>query len=265
MVPLDPAAAWHVRSWLGPPEGPGLLALHHALAYRVPGLFGDRPGTPRGVLLVREGTGGVEVFGAGEPEPAVGWLVGNRRPFTLLAPDPWHDAVVARLGEVEFDRVETWAGAGVASPKRTPPAGASAIVRRLAAKDSAAFLATAPPWALRGWRTYPSLVEDGAAFGVPHAKGFAAVAWVFDRAESYDAIAAFTAPRFRRLGLGRAAATALIAHVVRELGQAPLWSARPENAPSVGMAKALGFSVGAVETLLRWPPRGDKARGREEP
>lgn len=259
MVPLDPAAVWHVRSWLGPPEGPGLLALYHALVYRVPGLLGDRAESPRSVLLVRDGPGGVEVFGAGEPEPAVGWLVGRERAFVLHAPDPWHDAAVARLGEgrVEFERVETWSGEryGTLVSRKTPP-GPTVTVRRLTASDGEAFVGAAPPWALLGWRTFSALVRDGVAFGVPHARGFAALAWIFDRAEGYDALGVFTSPRFRRLGLGRASALALLRDPDRDRGQVPLWSTPPENAGSVAVARSLGFSVAAVETLLRWPHRG---------
>jgi hypothetical protein len=285
MVPLDPAAAWHVRSWLGPPEGPGLLALYHALVYRLPGLWGAPSGSPRSVMLVREGTGQIEAFGAGEPEPAVGWLLRSRRAFVLHAPEPWLEAVRGRLGELDVERVETWAGPGVSVPMpppvRRPRAkadagtgagpgagaragtspgtatgtGAGAATRRLVATDAAAFASVAPPWALRGWRTFPALIEHGAAFGVPHGSGFASLAWVFDRAESFDSIGVTTVSRFRRLGLGRTAASALIDHVVRERGQVPLWSTLPENASSRGLAAALGFSVATVETLLRWPPR----------
>ena len=116
MVPLDAAAARYVRTWLGPPPGPGLLALRHALVYRRPGLWGDHPSAPQSVLLVREGDGRLEVFGAGAAEPAVGWLAAQVRPFTLLSPDDWHEVVSDRLGgaEIEPDGAETWSGGLIA-------------------------------------------------------------------------------------------------------------------------------------------------------
>lgn len=282
MVPLDPAAARFVRAWLGPPEGPGLLALHHALVYHRPGLWGDAPATPRGVILVREGLTGLEAFGAGRPEPALGWLIGRRREFTLHAPEEWFDAARERLGAVDIDRVETWTGPGpgvsghgVAAARRAAgaagvpggpgarartqaearPAAQGPVTRRLTEGDVGPVVATLPPWALRGWRSYPALIEHGAGFAVPHGAGFASLAWVFDLAENYDALGVFTVPRFRRLGLGRAAAAALIRHVVAERGRVPLWSTAADNEPSRAMARALGFSVASEESLLRWPPR----------
>src|SRR5437867_99130 len=114
MVPLDPAAARYVRTWLGPPLGPGLLALRHALVFPRPGLWGNDPAQPQSVILVREGEGQRETFGAGEPEPAVGWLIDQRKGFTLHAPDDWLEAVRGRLGDVEEDSVETWTEDGTA-------------------------------------------------------------------------------------------------------------------------------------------------------
>ena len=66
---------------------------------------------------------------------------------------------------------------------------------------------------------------------------------------------ASTPPRYRRLGLGLAAASALVEHVVSHRGRAPLWSTRPGNEPSLTLARTLGFSPAASEPVLRWPPR----------
>lgn len=261
MVPLDPAAARYVRTWLGPPEGPGLLALHHTLVYRPTSVWADAPRGPRSVLFVREGDGRIEGFGAGEAGPAVAWLSARRRPFVLHAPESWQEVLRDRIGPIDLDTVETWSGPGLPKPRpsgasSSKPAPATVVTRGLTPADSAAFTAAAPPWALRGWRTYPALMEHGAAFGVPHGPGpaLAALAWVFDRAEKFEAIGVFTVPRFRRLGLGRAAAAALIGQIVRERGHLPIWSSPPENEPSRRLARSLGFSVSATETLLRWPP-----------
>ncbi len=298
MGPLDAAAARYVRSWLGPPPGPGLLALRHALVYRRPGLWGDHPSAPRSVLLVREGDGRLEVFGAGAPEPAVAWLASQVRPFTLLSPDDWHEVVRDRLGvaEVDPEGVETWSG-GVIGPalrvesstKSAPStdserqatffasvgpkaaAGPAKVnkpavtTRRISPGDFAAFTAGAPSWALRGWRSFPALVEYGAGFGVPHGSGFASIAWVFDQVDGYDSVGVFTTPRFRRLGLGRAAASALIEHIVLRRGKIPLWSTTPLNAPSRALARMLGFSVTNTETLLHWPPTTVRTEIEVEP
>lgn len=253
MVPLDAEAARFVRSWLGPASGPGLLALRHALDWGRPGLWGDHPRRPLSVVLLRPGDDGREAFGEGEPGPAVSWLARGGGTVTLLAPEGWEGAVASEVGEFERATVQTWTPTG---PLRRPPAPHVAT-RRLAVADRAAFVAEAPTWALRAWGTFGAMIAHGAAFGVPNGEGFAALAWVYDQSHRHDALGVHTAPRFRRLGLGRGAATALIAHVVRDRCKFPLWSTSPENEGSVGLARALGLSVAATQTLLRWPPRRD--------
>ena len=248
MVPLEAAGVAYARSWLGEPAGPGLLALGHALAFGRPGLWGDHGRRPRGVVLLRRGDEGWDAFGAGDPRPAAGWVGGREGPVTLLAPEDWEEAVRAAAGPIARATVQTWAPIGPVKP------GPSVGARRLRPADEAAFAAVAPPWALRGWGTFGALIEHGAAFGVPHAGGFAALAWVFDQSRRHDALAAWTVPRLRRLGLGHAAAFALIAHVVRDRGKFPLWSLAPENVASAGLAEALGLEIAARQALWRWPP-----------
>jgi len=252
MAPLDPAAARLVRSWLGPPETPGLLALRHALADHGRGLWVDDPRRPGSVALVRGGDGGrFEAFGAGEPEPAVAWLVGRGRGFRLVAPASWADALPKSGGATTAGRVETWTlGPGSAAFAAPGPAA-----RRLSADDADAFAAVAPGWSLRGWRSFGALIGRGAAFGVPHGTGFAALAWVFDRAGVYDSVGVATDARFRRLGLGRAAASALVRHLTTDLGRVPLWSAPAGNLASLGLARVLGFRPSAVESVVRWAPQ----------
>jgi GNAT superfamily N-acetyltransferase len=260
MVPLDPAAARHVRARLGLPERPGLLALRHALAYRRPGLWGDDPAAPRSVILVREGDGRVEAFGAGEPWPAVGWLAGHGRPFSLHAPDDWLATVDAMGEETERTEVETWSVESLAPVDEDPgedaarPRPPRVAVRRLWPDDRDGFLAAAPPWALRGWQSYPALVEHGVAFGVPHGPAFAALAWVFDQADVYDAVGVYTVPRFRRLGLGRAVSSALVGYILERRGKVPLWSFSPGHLASHALAASLGFTFAASEPVLHRPP-----------
>jgi hypothetical protein len=206
--------------------------------------------------LVREGDGPVEAFGAGRSEPAVAWLAGQARRVTLLAPASWRGAVAAAVGPIERARVQTWSIAA-GDPSRWAPgrAGRDVAVRRLGVEDGDAFVRSAPAWALRGWRSFPALIAGGAAVGVPdRAHGLAAVAWIFDQAGDFDAIAVSTAPRFRRLGLGGAAASALIDHIVRRRGRVPLWSTTPANVASLALARSLGFAHATTQTLVRWPP-----------
>ena len=252
MVPLDSAGARYARSWFGPPRTPGLLTLHHSLDFSRSGLHGDRAKTPHTLLLTREGDDGrLEVFGAGHPSPAVRWLLSIGRDVTLNCPGRWHELVRGVFGDVEERRVETWT-------TRKPPASRPSInVRRLVQDDASAFTETAPAWALRSWGSFPALIKHGAAFGIaePKRPGFAAIAWVFDQAGPYDALGVFTVERFRRLGLGRAVAAALLEHVVTDRGKLPLWSTMPSNKPSRALARDLGFTHAVDELVLRWSRR----------
>jgi RimJ/RimL family protein N-acetyltransferase len=265
MVPLDAVAAEHVRAWLGEPQSPGLLDLYQALADHRQGLWGDDPRTPRSVVLVREGTHQLEAFGAGAVEPAAGWLCRHEgRTVALLAPREWWDAIELRVERVE--RVEVVTLAVEASDFR--PASSAVVTRRLTAKDSAAFLASeiAPEWALSGWRTFRDLAERGAGYVVPFGVGCAAVSWIYSQAGPYEAIGVATAARYRRLGLGKAVASALVAEILEDRGKIPIWTSTPENAASLATAEALGFSAVASETCLRWRRVGPRAlSGRRDP
>ena len=130
-----------------------------------------------------------------------------------------------------------------------------------AAAAAGSLVRLGPSQRLRGWRTYPAMIGCGAAFGVPDGRGFAALAWVFDQADPYDSVGVYTVPRYRRLGLGRAAVSALFAHIVDRRGRVPLWSTRADNEPSRSLARALGFSLAAIEPLLRWRPLTGQATG----
>ncbi len=257
MVRLDAIAAREVLHQLGPSAGPGLLALRHALEFRPSKLWGDHPRSPRSLFLLREGDDRTEVFGAGEPEPAVGFLTGHLRRFTLHAPESWRDAVRNRVGAVDQDEVQIWSSGDSGIPRITAPG--RVVTERLKSTHSRAFRSVRPSWALRGWQLYSSMIKHGAAFGVPHGEGFAALAWVFDQADGFDALGVYTAPRYRRLGLGRAVVSALIEHIVRDRKRVPLWYVSPVNGPSLALAQTLGFELAATEPLLRWPPRAGDA------
>jgi RimJ/RimL family protein N-acetyltransferase len=251
MVPLDAVAAEHVRVWLGEPSSPGVLDLYQALADHRPGLWGDDARVPRSVVLVREGVGQLEVFGAGKPEPAAGWLCRYEdRAIALMAPRDWWDAVERRVAEVE--RVDVLTLSAEASD--FAPVSSAVVTRRLTAEDSRSFLSSdiAPQWALSGWGSFRDLTERGAGYVVPFGAGYAAAAWVYSQAGRYEAIGVSTVDRFRRLGLGKAVASALVSDIIEERGKVALWTTSPENEASIATAQSLGFSPAATETYLRW-------------
>lgn len=208
------------------------------------------------MLLLREGGRQLEVFGAGDPEPAVGWLCRRgEKSVALMAPKEWWDAVEQRVEGVE--RVDVLTLSADASEFKR--ASSAVVTRRLTAKDSEAFLAPeiALEWALSGWGTFRDLVERGVGYGVPFGSGFAATAWVYSQAGDYEAIGVSTVPRFQRLGLGKAVASALVSEIIHTREKIPLWTTAPENTASIATAESLGFSTAAIETSLRWNrPKG---------
>jgi GNAT superfamily N-acetyltransferase len=251
MVALEPKAARGVLSWLGP-GGPGLLALRHALIFGRPGLWADDARSPQGVLLVREGDGQLEAFGAGRADEAVRWLVGRGRRVALVAPGDWEPVIRAEVGTVEIAEVETFVLRD--RDRFRAEWGPGPLARRLRVEDGPAFEAIAPAWALRGWGSFAAMIEHGSAFGVPGpgGEGLVALAWVFDATERFDAAGVFTIDRLRGLGLGRRAATALVEHALMDRGKIPLWSTSPANEASRYLAVSLGFSDPVREPLWWW-------------
>ncbi len=218
----------------------------------------------------REGDRRIEAFGIGEPWPALAWLLGHGRASRSKRPTSGCSSASQTLGgDLERVEVETWSADAVATPsdvlddlqvlntRAHPKVAPKVAVRRLNADDRAAFSAAAPAWALRGWQSYASLIEHGAAFGVPHGNAFAAMAWVFDQTDGFDAVGVATAPRFRRLGLGRAVAATLVTHILERRGKVPLWSFPEDHAASRGLAASLGFVLTATETVVYHPSRAE--------
>lgn len=258
MVSLSPPGMDHALEWLGPYPQIGRLSLRHALARRRPGLWGDHPTRPCSVIWMCEGPDRREAFAGGAAAPALAWL--GRQPGTLamVAPDEWEWEIEEAFAEIEKASVITRRYRPIdLGPDRLPtrwrdhPPVSCATVRRLGAGDRAGFLAVAPSWGLRGWGRYETLLERGAAFGVGVGNQLASVAWTDATDGRYEGVGVATLPRYQRLGLGRAAAAALIRHLLVERATTPLWAASAENAASLGLATSLGLVASISETLLR--------------
>ncbi len=252
MIPLGAEAADSVLGW-----GDGLhrtVALHHAAIHGRPGLWGDDRFRPSSAIWLRDGGDQWEAFAAGFAGPALDWLESAAlgRPIVLAAPPSWEDTVRARVGPrsvVERTPVQTWI-----RPEPLDRPMSSIAIRPLDLDDAGAFEAVAPLWALRPWGDFATLVDRGAAFGVPTRSGLAAVAWVVESDHDFDKVGVATDPRFLRLGLGKAVASALMGQIEEDRRKHPLWVVNPSNLASLALARSLGFSDPVTETLLRWEP-----------
>lgn len=255
MVPLGWEATQYVLAWEdGSRRG---LALNHALIHRRPGVWGDHPHRPRSVVLLRRGLDAWEAFGAGDPDPGAAWLAARRAPVVLLAPEGWADALRSvTTGLVEQERIAVRympEPNGVAVlPRHSGPAIAT---RKLVMADAATFTAaTAPDATPHSWDSVEECLARGAAFGVQHGTDWLALAWITEQDHHLDAIHVHTAPRFRRLGLGRAAAGALIQYILDRRKKCPIWACLDDDddPASRALARSLGFEFTMKETILRF-------------
>ena len=252
MVPLRMKAPDWVRKADNAPHRS--TAFRHATLHNRPGLWGNDPEHPTSAVLLREGDDGEwEAFGAGRPSPAIHWLSARTegRPITLLGPPSWEGPIRMLGGRVEVGSIQTRLRPELIE---TSTPSQRVEVRQLTLEDRTAFEAAAPPWALRSWDDFAALISRGGAFGVPMPGGFASVAWTYESDLEHDKVGVSTQPRYRRLGLGDAAASTLVDHVIRHRQRLPLWVTNPANPASIALAVSLGFSIQVEEKLLRWTP-----------
>ncbi len=260
MVPVGRGAAT-VMLALGDSPGSGsrshrLVALEHAASRSRPGLWGDNPDVPSSLVWLREGDDALEAFAAGEPDRAIGWLASRAegRPIRLAAPEAWEAAARLEGGRVGRGSVASLVRPSPLAEMAAPPVE----VARLGPGDRPAFEALAPAWALRAWGGFAELIGRASAFGVRSGPGFASLAWVFESGRRFDKVGVATLPRYRRLGLGRAAARGLIVDVERSRRKRPLWTTTPDNPESLALARSLGFASEVSEPLILWEPGADR-------
>ena len=218
-----------------------------------------RPAAPRAWCCSARGTPAGRPWPPASPKPAVSWLVARagRSRCWPRRPGGGRSSGYVRRANLATGTLETWGASRDADPARDdwgrarlrPAVG----VRRLGPGDASGLR-----------RLHPGLGPEELGLVRPDAparrrlrraprRGFATLAWVVEQDARHASIGVFTWPRYRRLGLGYAAASALMVAVVRESGRLPVWVTAAENEPSRGLAAAMGFAVRGEETLLRWP------------
>src|SRR5262249_49500990 len=209
-------------------------------------LWGDRVQRPRSLVLARELDDRWEAFGAGEPWPALPWLLDGdlRTRVTLVGPPSWHEAIARMDGTTEQGTLETWHPPDMVRPGALA-SGAEDLVRAVEQRDQASFVASTPTWALRAWLSFGRMCRETVAFGIPlrDGRGFASVAWVYELSRPFAAVAVATRPRYQRLGLGGTVVRTLLRTMMSgpvEQRLTPIWFTEGSNTASKALAASLG-------------------------
>ncbi len=123
----------------------------------------------------------------------------------------------------------------------------SALVRLLTVNDIPMLKEASPDLRPVGfWEDVTSSLETGIAAAAIVGGAVVSTAFVAALGERYADIGVYTLENHRRHGLATAAAS-LVARLVQERGLVPVWGCGEHNAPSLRLAKKLGF----VETSRR--------------
>jgi GNAT superfamily N-acetyltransferase len=132
-------------------------------------------------------------------------------------------------------------------------------LRHVRLEEVTTFAAELDPALVYNFRSHEEFVTRGVGFGIVHEGMFVSGASAAAVGGGKVEIEIQTHGRFRRRGLARAVAAALIQYCL-EHGLEPCWDAA--NEPSAALARQLGFhSTGKYEAYRVKPPEGKDVRG----
>ncbi|MDE3096029.1 MAG: GNAT family N-acetyltransferase [Chloroflexota bacterium] len=220
--------------------------------------LGFDPDLANGVLVARpEGTlrgyHGVYVFRHGFScivSPPAAWRAPLRAALAGRTPDGAFDVdtLLAVLGAAAERAVgPSWIGCADASDLRPVRAGAA---RQLEGRDRPALLALAEACGAADWEHSAIDPARPPIFGAFEGPALAAAASYEPWGERLRAVGVVTHPARRRRGYGRAVAAAATAHGIED-GRVMLWQTLEANAPSMAIARALGYQPYARTIAVR--------------
>jgi GNAT superfamily N-acetyltransferase len=205
------------RAWVDDPVSPSVAVSHIDFW-----LIGGEPGAPAAAEAVRMVTRGTIVTAGGAWDDVVRETLGaaaQERTRTGFATSHRHEWDRARLREMAASLPEGFA------------------IRRITASNLATFLDVAKDFA-SNWRSHEAFLAGGVGFGVFEGDRCVAGCGSFTLANNRLEVEIDTEPAYRRRGLARAVAAALILHCL-EAGIEPCWDAH--NPESAALAQQLGF------------------------
>lgn len=157
--------------------------------------------------------------------------------------------VLGRIIEEETGRAVRYYGDVYHVLKRPAPRIPHPAVRRLEPSDVALVKAAEPELRVTGMGSPEAMLTKGLAAGAIIDGRLVANAHTSARSTLHADIGVYTVESFRGRGLATAAA-ALVARLIQEAGQTPVWSCGEGNRPSLAIAKRLGFEEVSRRTYV---------------
>ncbi|HEY5879545.1 MAG TPA: GNAT family N-acetyltransferase, partial [Nakamurella sp.] len=222
-----------VHAWFTP-EDPGPVIFSHVRHSGIGRCMVDRWPDPRAVLV--ESGGNYDL--RGNPEALADSALDDVAGFVQASSA--FEPLLRRIdpGVVVWDRVIA------VLPDHIDISAPDPRIRRLTEEDAAA-LAQLPQkmsWISRTWGGPAGLAASQRALAAHHEQSVVSVAVPFFVGERFEDLGVVTHPEFRRQGLSRSCAAAVIADV-RSRGHTPTWTTSPDNAGSLAVAERLGFQT----------------------
>lgn len=161
----------------------------------------------------------------------------------------WHGVTVSeRVAEPLGALIERGAGVKVRYDgdlyfilEKSAPEISHPAVLRLTVDDLAMVKRAAPELRVTGMGSPEAMLRDGIAVGAVYDGRLVANAHTSARSALYADIGVYTIEEYRGQGLG-AAVAAMLANLIRQAGQTPVWSCGEDNAGSLRIAHKLGFA-----------------------
>ena len=242
MIRLTSKQAATLRSWFLP-DRPGPLIGLHALHTGQGSFHADRWPAPSALL--------VEVAGnysmAGNPARLSPAFLQARVAGFLEAPAPFEP-----LLQLTFPGATKWPRVILARQDAPVGQGPPGFKLRLLSPGDAASVRDTDPdvtWIAKTWGGPAGMAASGYAWGAFAGDQLTAIACTFFVGERYEEIGVATEPAYRGRGLAGACASFLCQDIAGR-GRQPSWSTSPDNAPSLRVAKKLGFTLQRRDRLF---------------
>lgn len=239
IAPLDPAGMSALANALGDtPET--VISVYQLSAGLSRAYVLGEPDSPR-AAVVQNSDLPAEPFGFGNDAESLWAVLKNVDGWRCVTVSPEVARPLGALIEGETGRPVRYYGDLYHVLKAPPPSMPHPAVRRLAVSDLGLVTAAAPELRVSGMGSPAAMLNRGIAVGAIIDGRLVANAHTSARSVLYADIGVYTMEAYRGRGLATSMA-ALLARLIIEAGQTPVWSCGEGNAASLAVAAKLGFA-----------------------